>query len=453
MRISSHVLRLGLLTLLLTLFAAEGCTNKKSPATTLQLWHFWSEPNQQRSFEKIVHEFEALHPDIHIECTPLQWSDGKAKLQTAFAAHTAPDIIHIGLEWVPEFASAGVLDTLPQTVVDSAPPALAHALRMSGMVYALPWVMNCRAVFVRKDIYSQLSTDSLHVEQSGNIKVLKPNGNQPFTIDEIEAALQRVSVDHGSGVQSPPVGINAYEPHNVLKKTLPFLWSSGSSIFQSVPLSASVDAAATHALERYVRLCQRGRVDASRRLDEAMSRSELALWETGMWSLQPDVDSTYAVLSRWPVPDEASQKADNGWSILSGDCFAVSHSCAHKEAAELFLRYLKQSEVETEFCADIPDAGFPVHAKPVRLSSAAPLTARDSSTLRVWHRSHNVEAFYEQCLHSRCVVSTPNFLEAEAIFEEQIMQAVYGRKTAESAMADMKQQLRTLEQSQSASAH
>jgi ABC-type glycerol-3-phosphate transport system substrate-binding protein len=41
---------------------------------------------------------------IDIEATELQWSDGKAKLAMAIQAQKAPDIMHIGLEWVQEFA-------------------------------------------------------------------------------------------------------------------------------------------------------------------------------------------------------------------------------------------------------------------------------------------------------------------------------------------------------------
>ena len=85
------------------------CNSHNSPSkTTITLWHFWSEPRQKQALTALINQFEKLHPTIHVELTDLQWSDGKTKLLLGFNAHTAPDVVHLGFEWMPGFdESAG----------------------------------------------------------------------------------------------------------------------------------------------------------------------------------------------------------------------------------------------------------------------------------------------------------------------------------------------------------
>lgn len=73
------------------------------------MWHFWSEPAQSSALQALVDRYEREHPGVRIVLTPLNWADGKSKLQMAFNAGTQPDIIHLGQDWEAEFRDAGVL--------------------------------------------------------------------------------------------------------------------------------------------------------------------------------------------------------------------------------------------------------------------------------------------------------------------------------------------------------
>jgi maltose-binding protein MalE len=94
----------------------------------LRMWHFWSEPAQDSALRSLVEIYEREHPGVSIELTPLNWADGKSKLQMAFNAGTQPDIIHLGQDWEAEFRDAGVL----------ADTSDANARRL--------WVVNARAL-------------------------------------------------------------------------------------------------------------------------------------------------------------------------------------------------------------------------------------------------------------------------------------------------------------------
>ncbi|MBI3259448.1 MAG: extracellular solute-binding protein, partial [Ignavibacteriae bacterium] len=149
-RILKHIV-MGVLLLL----SLVSCSKHNPTGTrqTIKFWHFWSEPRQKAVLQEQIAEFERLNPTIHVEMTDLQWSDGKTKLMLGFNAHTAPDVVHLGFEWMPEFISSGVLSPLSDSLVhDTAeyfPPAL-QSLVDHQKLYALPWTMNTRAMLISK---------------------------------------------------------------------------------------------------------------------------------------------------------------------------------------------------------------------------------------------------------------------------------------------------------------
>ncbi len=408
---------LGLAALCALLTMGSTSCNKPQASPTIRLWHFWSEPRQTQVLDSLLRIFEEQHPGVHIEATALQWSDGKAKLQTAFASSSAPDIIHIGLEWVEEFASASVLDSLPDDLLARSIPRLHNAVKLQGKMYALPWTMNCRALFVDGSLGKALSRENL----------------QP-SLDDYERMLKNPAF------QSLRVGVNSYEPHNVLKKTLPFLWAGGSRIMTSLPFSSTIDSEAIAALESYASMCKNGRMESSRTLDDALAGHELGLWPSGMWNLaSPTTSMNYQVADRWPAWSWAKDSALTGWSILSADCWALTSSSQHKEACMQLLRFLSSSTVQVQFCRQLPDAGFP--AAPL-FQEKKPVDRSDSS---VYAANTNIEGFYSQCLRSRPLPSTPYFLDAEAEFEQQIMQVLYEKKSPREAMRDLQIAWSTIE--------
>ena len=124
-RLSFVVYRLS--SVVCALFLVVGCTDDRRQTiddkrqTTndrrLSLWHFWSEPAQTTALQTLVKEYEEQHPGIRIELTPLNWADGKSKLQLAFNSGTQPDIVHLGYDWEAEFRNAGVLADTSDTNV------------------------------------------------------------------------------------------------------------------------------------------------------------------------------------------------------------------------------------------------------------------------------------------------------------------------------------------------
>src|SRR3954466_11470692 len=99
-------------TRILIVLLLAGCTvscNRGIPSGVLRFSHFWSEPAQRAAMDTLLAGFRHEHPEIPVEITELSWSDGKTKLMIGFNARTAPDVLELGSDWVPQFSSSGVL--------------------------------------------------------------------------------------------------------------------------------------------------------------------------------------------------------------------------------------------------------------------------------------------------------------------------------------------------------
>lgn len=392
----------------LLMIVCLGCNHKKHSSTKksiITFWHFWSEPSQKNALNAIIEEFEQQNPDIDIEATELQWSDGKAKLAMAIQAQKAPDIMHIGLEWVQEFAKAKVLHHFPSH--DTRFPALTSALAFNNSPMAMGWLVNTRAIILD----TALQGDSLKTWKS------------------FSAYIQRYSHNHP---QKQVFGIQADEPLNITKKTLPWLWSAGSTIFQTYPISASFDKKALDGLYFYLQLSQRGFMEKSRVLDEQFTHHSLHSVLTGMWIIaNPIIENSphkYTVLSTIP----SAENTMRGASVLSADCLSIAAQSHYKPFAEKFIRFLTAYPMAKRFSLAVADVGFPADTTIIHDIDL------QKNPLR--------KAFLQQTYYSVPIIASPITAEAISLFEKEIMYALYKKKTPEQALADAKKHIQLLEE-------
>ena len=374
-----------------------GCshTDNNPQKTTITFWHFWSEPIQKEALQSLIDQYESEHPTIDIITNELQWTDGKTKLLLAFSSNQVPDIIHIGLEWVPEFIQAEVLHELTVDSSYNIPKQLLPALKdASGKFYAIPWTMNTRALILTH----QLSQNTL---------------SDTVSIETLSALIHNQKL----------WGVNAHEPHTLLKKVLPIIWSKGSSLCRSLPFSATFDKDAIQGLNAYLQLVKHGKIDQSRQLDMYLTKGTIQAFITGQWIIPSLKDIPHTVMPRIP--------GVSGASILSGDCFAITKQSANVIEANKFLQFLNSYSNSKKFCLKIADAGIP----------ASNLVWNDSS----FKENPDISAFTALCSRSIVLPSPPYFLDAEKILEESIMKAVYGTMSPELALSEAKSLLKALE--------
>lgn len=370
----------------------------KATNETIQLWHFWSEPAQEKAFLDIIHQFELDNPGIKVECTPLQWAEGKQKLLMGLSSNTPPDIIQCGLEWVKEFAPA--LDTISSGTTSKVYPQLHSAITIGSSSIALPWTMNSRALFVQKEF--------------ADTYLRSDNTTQSFR--NVVEKLQQ----YANSKSLYAFGLPSYEPHNVLKKTIPFLREYGSAFMMDTLYSSTLDSASILGLNVLIQLSRKSIIESSSKLDEQFKRGEIAGIISGMWLLQDSLLS-----GKWSILPCLKG------NILSADCFALSKKSTNKVMAKKLLEYLAQPKTSIQYAMKIPDAGF------------SAMVQSDSSYFKFITSSELRKAMFQQVVMSIPLIPSAKFLTAEQIIEENLMNGIYGRLSSDSTLSSIKEKLKS----------
>ncbi|MCK4427156.1 MAG: extracellular solute-binding protein, partial [candidate division Zixibacteria bacterium] len=95
--------------LLLIFLIFLSCGKKQDDFITLNWWQFWTNPEVKPTILELIQQFEKENPNVKVNLTDLTWSDGHEKIVVAFGSGTAPDVLELGSDWVPEFSYQNVL--------------------------------------------------------------------------------------------------------------------------------------------------------------------------------------------------------------------------------------------------------------------------------------------------------------------------------------------------------
>ena len=132
-----------------------GCSGASAPETEIQFWAFGSEGENVKA---LLPEFERRHPGVHVKLQVIPWTAAHEKLLTAYAGESTPDICQLGNTWIPEFVTLKAIEPLEPWIrrsgLDSTSyfPGIWRTNFIDGVQYGLPWYVDTRVLFYRKDI-------------------------------------------------------------------------------------------------------------------------------------------------------------------------------------------------------------------------------------------------------------------------------------------------------------
>ena len=92
--------------------------------------------------------------DLRIQ--PLPWSAAHEKLLTGFAGGSLPDLGQVGNSWISELTAIGAIEPVParmQSLVGGQFAGVVDTNRIDGRLMALPWYVDTRLQFYRKDMF------------------------------------------------------------------------------------------------------------------------------------------------------------------------------------------------------------------------------------------------------------------------------------------------------------
>ncbi len=259
-------------TLLLTA-ALLSCSGgqKQSGQVTLDWWQFWTDPAIKPTIAKIAADYEAANPNVKINLTDLTWANGHEKIVVAISSGTAPDIIELGSDWVAEFSSTGHLADITDDMIQDSSGFLGWSAGIwDDRIYAKPWILGTRVVFVNRDLLRQSGLGENYI---------------PINWEQLKTACYTID---SLGDDIYGFGSNAAEKHRLYKKFLPFLWAAdGRIVSRDGKYAVLASDKAYRTLKFYKELSDScSMVDTQRRLEDAFLAGKVGVIISGDWLLK-----------------------------------------------------------------------------------------------------------------------------------------------------------------------
>lgn len=353
--------RAGRPALLAVLLLLGACHGPPAPRAASETVTFWAMGNEGAAARALVPAFEKAHPHIHVDVQTLPWTGAHQKLLTAFAGGVTPDLCQLGNTWVPELAAVGALEPLQSRVDASAVvrphdyfPGIWRTNVVDGTLYGVPWYIDTRLLFYRKDILARAGFD-----------------HPPHTWAEWARQLAAVKRMVGPDRYAILLPVNEFEQMEslALQQDQPMLRDDGRyGNFQSQGFE--------RVLRFYARMFRRhwapvvSNQDISNVWTE-FARGYFAFYVSGPWNISEFKARMPARLKdAWataPLPGPDGP----GASLAGGSSLVIFRASRHKHAAWLLAQYLSRPDVETALYRRVGDM------PPRRSAWASPVLADD----------------------------------------------------------------------------
>ncbi|MFI6819030.1 sugar ABC transporter substrate-binding protein [Nonomuraea sp. NPDC050328] len=300
-----------------------------TPATgTVKVWAMGGEGEK---LPQLAKEYEAANPGVRIEVTAIPWGQAHDKLAGAIAAKTTPDLSMMGTTWMPEFGRTGALDPVP-SLIDTTKffPAALEPPTVDKTLYGVPWYVDTRVLFYRKDIL-----DKAGIKQA------------PRTWAELTAAAKAAQDKGGAkyGMYLPPGKGGAADVY------LPWIWQQGGDILGADGTFTFDTPESVKALSYYQSFFTGKLAPMATQPGDAerwFVDGSLAMQITGPWMVSkflelggPGFADKFAVA---PVPGDKTRT-----SFVGGADLVVFKDSPNRDAAWKFVNWLSDPAVQVKW--------------------------------------------------------------------------------------------------------
>jgi multiple sugar transport system substrate-binding protein len=326
-----------LLVVLLAMVALESCGGESSNVVTVK---FWALGNEGENVQKFIPEFEKENPGIVVDIQQIPWTAAHEKLLTAFAGNSLPDICQLGNTWIPEFSFLGAIDSLNDLIARSSEiassnyfPGIWEPNVMGTAVYGIPWYVDTRLLFYRKDILAKAGF---------------PEG--PKSWADLQTASARIVGASGHKRYAIFLPTNEWQP------LVLFALEAGATLLRDNDTRGDFTNASFEKAYAFYRSCYtKGYSPLSwmeiQNIYQGIAEGYIAMYITGPWNvgefkrrLPPDLQDKWMTA---PMP--AVDGSFPGCSFAGGSSFVIVRSSPRKVAAWKLIEYLSRTSVQLRF--------------------------------------------------------------------------------------------------------
>ena len=335
----------GALLAMLVALLAGGCVHAPSGGTDLS---FWTIGREGEAVGKLLPGFEKLHPDIRVHVQQLPLSLAHQKLLTAFAGGSTPDLSQLGNTWLPELVTLDALAPLDARVArskvirpDDYFARLWATNVVDGHLYGIPWYIDTRLLFYRKDLLRKAGFDA-----------------PPSTWAQWSRMLAALS-DPRAGRYGILLPTNEFE--QLLALALQQDNGPGEGLLRDGDRYGNFESPGfRRALRFYVGIFRRGEAPKITNVEagnpwEEFGRGTYAFYFSGPWNIGefrtrlPAAEQGDWATAPLPGPDGP------GASNAGGSSLVIFRRSRHQDAAWALIEYLSRPDVQRRFYALLGD--------------------------------------------------------------------------------------------------
>ncbi|MBU0863399.1 MAG: extracellular solute-binding protein [Alphaproteobacteria bacterium] len=160
----------------------------------------WAMGNEAANLPVLLQSLRLPADMPPVTVQPLPWTAAHEKLLTGFAGNALPAIGQVGNSWIAEMATIGAIAPVPasaERLLDDQFAAVAETNRIADRTWAIPWYVDTRLQFYRKDMFARAGYAGPPLDWAGwkaalhKVKALAGDGNYAvlLPVNEFEQLL------------------------------------------------------------------------------------------------------------------------------------------------------------------------------------------------------------------------------------------------------------------------
>lgn len=315
----------------------------------------WASDSSKAALQTALEGFYEKYPDVTVSFDYTDYGKLNEKVTTGIASGLLPDIIQIGIGWIPPLASKGVLAPLddygfsPDELEDLYPEVALKPGQYDGGTYAIPFITQGSQLVYRKDYFQDAGLDP---------------DQPPATWKELRDAAIKTTVRSSDGtlVRAGFSGLVEGSRGNFST----FLWSNGGQVFSDDNSKATFNSPeGVEALEFIDELVNTDKVvdigfeSGAPQNPIVTGKAAMALYQNYIDCDDPEVITPEVCdqLAFAPLP---GKKNGDSAIFLGGTLSALSKGAKNPKAAAALLRYF----------TDNPEVAFSTAASVMSFPSA-----------------------------------------------------------------------------------
>ncbi len=332
---------------LFLLLGLAGCAQDRAAGrTTIRFWAMGKEGEVVR---ELADQFEREHPNVKIVVQSIPWSAAHEKLLTSYVGRSSPDVSQLGNTWIPEFQALNAIEPLSARVAASPDIPQAQFFEgiwetnvVNGETYGVPWYVDTRVVFYRKDLLARAGYKEMPGDWAG-----------------WRAAMAAIVKMQGPGHTAILLPVNEWTVPVVLG-----LQAGSPLVDEKTSRGEFKGPEFRRALDFYLGLFKDGLAPAIANTEisnlyQEFARGSFAMYVTGPWNISEFKsrmpDSLKDAWGTAPIPGPDGPAS--GVSTAGGASLVLFKASKHKAEAWQFVEFLSRPASQARFfqlAGDLP---------------------------------------------------------------------------------------------------